>query len=460
MTDDHAEPPGSPGNPNQSREHFRWDERHHQPHTDMSKWQKFWASRSDAGQFVRLLGRSARRVGPVARRYRELLAEPPGAWPVGADAFGVAVSPTRATWGRYLERLRDLGAGAVLLRVPSWEPAPVFELRDDLARLAREGTRITFALVQDRSIVNDPRRWEGFVLEAAERFAELSPTFQVGHAINRKKWGIWHPDEYVRLLDAMAPVRERFPGCRWIGPPVIDFEYYFTINYLVGRRPFDFDGIAALLYVDRRGSPDAVQYRHFDLRRKILLLRAVVRASGHPDVPIHLTEFNWPLRGSGKHSPAGTHVQTDEAGQARYLVIYYLTAAATGGVASAFWWQLVARGYGLLDDESWAERPAYRAFRHLLAQTCGRTVQRLPERTFPLRGFLLGGDGPGAVVYTSGPEIRLDPIARSARAWGLAGEEIDPARLTVGRDPVYLSFAAAPPAEALDLLAASAHRRA
>ena len=35
-----------PGNPSRSRDHFRWDDRHHQPHTDMGKWEKFFASRS------------------------------------------------------------------------------------------------------------------------------------------------------------------------------------------------------------------------------------------------------------------------------------------------------------------------------------------------------------------------------------------------------------------------------
>jgi hypothetical protein len=441
MANDGSDRAGRPGNPRRSREHFRWDERHDQPHTDMSKWQKFWASRSDAAQFVRLLGRSFSQVGPVVKRYRALLAEPPTPHRVAGDAFGVAISPTRGTWDRYRERVHDLGVGALLVRIPSWDPQPVFDLRDELASLARSGIRLTFALVQDRSAVNHPERWATFVRASAVHFAELSPRFQVGHAINRKKWGVWHPDEYLRLLDATAPVRDQFPTCRWIGPPVIDFEYYFTTNYLVGRRPFDFDGIAALLYVDRRGSPDAVQYRHFDLRRKILLLRAVVQASPHPDVPIYLTEFNWPLRGTGKHSPAGAHVQTDEAGQARYLVVYYLTAAATGEVASSFWWQLAAHGYGLLDDETWVERRAYRALKYLLERVRGCEVQRIANLGRPLRGFALRrGDDVTFAVYTSGTQCRLDPALAVARGFDVEGNEVDPAAVTVGPDPLYLNF--------------------
>jgi hypothetical protein len=445
---------GRPGNPNRSRDHFRWDDRHHQPHTDLSKWQKFWASRSDAAQFLRLLGRSVRQVRPVVRRYRALLVEPPGSHPVAADEFGIAISPTRATWDRYLERVRDLGAGALLVRIPSWAPEPVFELRDELESLRREGVSFTFTLLQDRSMVKEPWRWQGFVRQVAVRFSGLSPTFQIGHAVNRKKWGIWHPDEYVRLLEATAPLRKEFPGCRWIGPPVIDFEYYFTANYLVGSRPFDFDGIAALLYVDRRGSPDAVQFGHFDLRRKILLLRAVVQASPHADVPIHLTEFNWPLKGTGKHSPAGAHVQTDESDQARYLVLYYLTAAATGQVASVFWWQLVARGYGLLDeDEGWTARPAYRAFRTLLARTRGGEVCALPERLRPLRGFLLRrADGCAALLYTTGAPYRLDPALPVREAADLLGEPLPARDVLVGLDPIYLSLEDSEPAAVLEIL--------
>ena len=186
-----------------------------------------------------------------------------------------------------------------------------------------------------------------------------------------------------------------------------------------------------------------------------MLLRAVVQASGHPDVPIHLTEFNWPLKGSGKHSPAGEHVQTDEAGQARYLALYYLTAAATGQVASAFWWQLVARGYGLLDeDDAWTERRAYPALKHLLARTRGWEVRRLPASLRPLRGFLLrrGGET-DAVLYTSGETLRLDLALAVRDASDLIGAPLATATLAAGPDPVYLSFGAVEPASILDILA-------
>ena len=458
-TDPNAAEP-RPGNPSRSRDHFRWDERHHQPHTDMGKWEKFFASRADAGQFIRLLGRNLARLGPVVRRYRARLRAPAAPQPLADDAFGVAVSPTRESWPRYLDRIGDLGARALLVRVPAWAPESVFALHDEFARLRSGGVTFTFTLLQNREMVNDPRRWGSFVRDAAACLADLEPAFQLGHAINRKKWGIWHPNEYLRLMEHAAVVREEFPAVRWIGPPVIDFEYYFTTHYLAGPRPFDFDGIAALLYVDRRGSPDNVQYGHFDLYRKILLLRAVVEACGHPDVPIHLTEFNWPLLGSGRHSPAGEHVQTDEERQARYLAVYDLTAAATGEVASVLWWQLVARGYGLLDEDAgWTERRAYRALRYLLTRAGGRAIHRLPERLRPLRGFLMRRDDSiEAFLYTSGRELRLDPALAAQGATTLVGEPIGTSDLAVGPDPVYVALGAAEPAAVLDVLARSSAR--
>jgi hypothetical protein len=426
----------------------------------MGKWEKFWASRSDAAQFFRLLGRNVARLGPIVRRYRALLREEPKPHAVTEHEFGIAVSPTPATWGRYLERIRDLDARALLIRVPAWAPQDVFQLHDEFARLRAAGTRFTFTLLQNRDMVNDPAGWRAFVRETADCLGDLDPTFQLGHAINRKKWGIWQPNEYLRLMEAAVSAREEAPNVRWIGPPVIDFEYYFTTHYLAGERPFDFDGIAALLYVDRRGSPDNVQYGHFDLYRKILLLRAVIQASGHPDVPIHLTEFNWPLKGSGKHSPAGEHVQTDAAGQARYLVLYDLTAAATGQVASTFWWQLVARGYGLIDDDdAWTERRAYRALKHLLARTRGLEVHRLPEAFRPMRGFLLQRAGrTDAVLYTSGGDVHLDPALAAHSATTIVGEPLATSDLAVGPDPVYLALGAAEPAAVLDVLAQSSAR--
>ena len=444
-----ASPRSTPG-----RDRFRWDDRHHQPHTDLSYLRKLWVSRGDAAHFLSLVGCSLRHLAPITAAYRRLLHHPPVPTPVTNTTFGVAVSPRAESWERYREQLERLGVRSLLLRVPVWESEPVLALEPELHKLVRAGYLLTFVLVQDRAAVVDPSRWRAHVERVVGRLGPIAHAFQVGQAPNRKKWGVWRPQEYVQMLDGVAEVRRTLPGYRWLGPSVIDFEYHFTVQFLGGHRPFDFDGIAALLYVDRRGSPENRQYRHFDLRRKILLLRAVVEASGHPLVPLHLTEFNWPLRGTGRHSPAGRCVQTDEARQAAYLVLYNLAAAASGCVANTSWWQLVARGYGLLDEdgESWRPRPALAALRTLQVRAVGSTVHRLPEAFRWVRGYLLAGDGCQAVLYAPRGPLAVAGRLPLAEACTLDGAPIALDRLVLDAEPRYLRLETATCGEALTAL--------
>jgi hypothetical protein len=124
---------GGRANLGRSREHFRWDDRHHQPHTDLSKWRKLWMGRVDLASHVGVVGSGLRHGWPVVRSYRRLLAAPRGAERVRPGALGVAVSPTAATLARYTDNLEELGVRSLLLRVPSWDPDPLFTLRDEFA---------------------------------------------------------------------------------------------------------------------------------------------------------------------------------------------------------------------------------------------------------------------------------------------------------------------------------------
>lgn len=437
------------------KESFRWDDLQNQPHNELSYWQKLWGSRHDLAAFAHLLKANLGQLLPVLGHYRRLLASSVPARPVGSSELGLAISPTVATWSRYEDHLTRLGVRSVLLRIPVWEPEPVWALAKHLEGLRARGIGLTFVLVQDREAVTSPARWSSFVLEAVQRLGELRPTFQVGQALNRKKWGIWRPDEYMRLVEGTAPARSAAPRCRFIGPAVIDFEYHFTIDYLSRPRPFDFDGITSLLYVDRRGSPDATQYGHFDLHRKILLLKAVVEASTHPPVPLVLTEFNWPLRGFGPWAPAGHRVQIDEARQARYLLLYYLGAVTTGVVEASYWWQLVARGYGLLtDDDTWTSRPAYCALATLLRRLPGWHISTLPQRLRPMRGYLLQHGGEHvAVAYSAGAPLKLTRPEAILEARSAQDEPVPTQDLSLGSEPLYLCFGQTEEASVLEALA-------
>ncbi len=172
----------------------------------------------------------------------------------------------------------------------------------------------------------------------------------------------------------------RIPESSCSGPPVIDFEYHVTAAVLnLKRAGFRFDAVSALLYVDRRGAPENRQ-AGLDTVAKVLLLKAIAETARNAAGRCWITEVNWPLR-EGPHSPAGRDVSVDEETQADYLVRYYLLALGTGLVERVFWWQVVARGYGLVDPAD----PASPKAGFLRLEDPGEGAGRHPSRSRPPR---------------------------------------------------------------------------
>jgi hypothetical protein len=158
---------------------------------------------------------------------------------------------------------------------------------------------------------------------------------------------------------------------------VIDFEFQALLA-LVNRGTPDlrFDIVSSLLYVDRRGAPENRQMG-LDTVDKVTLLRAIAEIGRNSDKRCWITEVNWPLW-EGPHSPAGKTVSVNEEEQADYLARYYLLALGTGLVERVYWWQLIARGYGLVSPESdgsLRSRPSLHAFKTLVDQVEGAIFQ-------------------------------------------------------------------------------------
>jgi hypothetical protein len=198
-------------------------------------------------------------------------------------------------------------------------------------------------------------------------FSPYGRHFQVGQAVNRSKWGIWRFSEYLELYAVAAEILRRDPGAELLGPAVIDFELHATAA-LVNMAPESthFDIVSSLLYVDRRGAPENRQLG-FDTVDKVVLLKAIADVARRASPRSWITEVNWPLW-EGPHSPAGKTVAVDEEQQADFLVRYYLLALCTGLVERVYWWQLVAKGYGLIDPSAagaWRRRPALLALANL-----------------------------------------------------------------------------------------------
>jgi hypothetical protein len=227
-----------------------------------------------------------------------------------------------------------------------------------------------------------------------------------------------------------------------LGPAVIDFEPLATAGYLNLPAMPRFDAVASLLYVDRRGAPENRQ-AGFDTVRKVALLKALADTARNAAGRSWITEFNWPLW-EGPHSPAGRMVAVDEETQASYLVRYLVPVLSTGWVERAFWWQLVAKGYGLLAPEEGTlrRRPAFRALATLLAEL-GGTVAEGPLPAPPgARLFRFRRPGGGAVVaaWAVAGEVELEPPGEVGTVVGRDGaaSRIRPRRLRLGPAPVYL----------------------
>ena len=77
-----------------------------------------------------------------------------------------------------------------------------------------------------------------------------------------------------------------------------------------------------------------------------------------------------------------------EQEQADYLVRYYLLALGTGAVERVFWWQMIAKGYGLVDPAGLRRRPAFEAFKTLIRELEGSRLETVFEVPAPARLWL------------------------------------------------------------------------
>jgi len=412
----HAHIPEAPaGAP--ARDQIVWDRLSDQPHQHAGRLSKLRVRLADASIHATTAATVARALPRVWRRYRELPRELYGG-PVPWDGAGVCLRPWPEAPEALLELVEQLGTRHLLLRLHPWQEDHRAE-EELAAELSRRGYDLTFALPQNRELVRDPARWRASLACIGERFTPYGRRFQVGQAINRSKWGVWNLRDYVELARGAEEVLRRHPGVELLGPSVIDFEYHSTIAALnLKGAGYHFDAVSGLLYVDRSGPPEGRQLG-FDAVDKVRLLRAIAdtgincrQAHGR----CWITEMNWPLW-EGPHSPAGRNVSVDEDTQADYLVRYYLLTLGTGLVERVFWWQLVARGYGLVDPGEAPRgrcRPSFLALRTMLRELEGCRLEEVLPAPAPARLYRFRRPDGGEVVAGWSPVPRRGRLPRPA----------------------------------------------
>jgi hypothetical protein len=247
--------------------------------------------------------------------------------------------------------VEELGIEHVLVRVPLWDMERIDDYAAFIRKFTKRGKCVLVNILQDREHIEDHILLKKDIGELFEKLSPFVSEFQVGNAVNRTKWGFFSMDEYLRWYEAVQQVRDTaFPELKLIGSSVIDFEYHYTVRTLFHRFKLHYDRFSALLYVDRRGSPYNRQMLFFDTRRKIDLLYAMVKLSPKSENLVYITEVNWPLSGTAPYAPTSERECVSESEYARFMTDYFEIAEKTGKIARIYWHQLIAPGYGLVDN--------------------------------------------------------------------------------------------------------------
>jgi len=229
--------------------------------------------------------------------------------------------------------------------------------------------KILITIMQDREHIENHELLSKDISTIFQKFEGIANEFMIGNAINRIKWAFVSMEEYLEFYQTIQKVRDReFSHIKLIGSSIIDFEYHFTIRTLFNNYPIHYDKVASLLYVDRRGSPYATQMKIFDFKNKIEFLHSIVKSSSKCNNNIYLTEANWPLTGTAPYAPTSEKECVTEELYDQYMLEYFKIAQKSHKVEKVYWHQLIAPGYGLVDNRNGIIRKtkAFYSFKKIL----------------------------------------------------------------------------------------------
>jgi len=374
------------------------------------------------------------------------------------NRVGMTLHPRPRTWDTERSWITALGVMPLLIRFYHHQTEQEWAFtKQCIQELRAMGYSVSIAMVQDRQAVLHPAHWERFVHGIMEDLAPHIEWVEIGHAINRVKWGLWNIADYARLC---APFRryQQNNGPRFMGPATIDFEYHYTVAALHQLKDvMQLDALSHHLYVDRRGAPENKQ-GSFDTTDKSALLKAI--ASRHTRSPgrVIVSEVNWPLIDTGVFSPVcspyivpgarSNDPSVSEQAYGAYMIRYLLMTLSSGHVERVYWWRLAAHGYGLISDqhEPWRARPAYHAlkqFYHVVEEATFINRSVSPEHVYTYTFLRTDGERvvlayahPGPATYS--PSFAFESIQNqlgreipgNGPAWTLDGDVLYFRRVT------------------------------
>ena len=285
--------------------------------------------------------------------------------PKNSEFYGIGVNLDKGDVQQSL--VDELGVKNLIIRIPLWE----IEKIDEYVKFAKSFGKknILINVIQNRRNIENKELLKQNLSLIFSKFENIANEFQIGTAINRIKWGFFAPCEYLDFYKTAYDLRnEKFPYIRLIGPSVIDFEYHHNVATMFNLKTIKFDCVSALLYVDRRGDPDNTQYGIFNLKNKINLLFSLTKTSPKSSDKIYITETNYPLKNTAPYAPTGEKECVSEGEYVKFMLKYHKIARQSGKISRVYWHQLIAPGYGLVDNRNDKIRkmPQFYAYKEMI----------------------------------------------------------------------------------------------
>ncbi len=213
--------------------------------------------------------------------------------------------------------------------------------------------QILITIIPDRENITNVKLLQKNITIIFNKFNGITTEFMLANAVNRIKWGFININEYLNFCQHIKQIKDKnFSHIKLVGSSIIDFEYFYTTQTLFNNYKIYFDIVASLLYVDRRGSPYNKQYGIFNLENKINFLWTIVKDSNKSSNKIYITETNYPLKNTKPYTPTSDKETINEKLYTKYMLEYFNIAKKTGKINKVFWHQLIAPGYGLVDNRN------------------------------------------------------------------------------------------------------------
>ena len=328
----------------------------------------------------------------------------------------------------------DLNVTTLLIRFELWEIERIEEYLNFIQQF--QDKKIILNIMQDREHVEDLSLLKNDLNILFEQFSPYVDSFQIGTTINRAKWGFFSVREYLSFYQVAYKLKQQYPSIKLLGPSVIDFEYHFTIHALFNFFSLKYDGLSALLYVDRRGAPENTQMG-YNLLKKIDLLDTLALLSPKIKRKIYITETNWPISNTAPYAPTSEHECVDEESYANFVVRYYLLAFASQKIDTVYWHQLIAPGYGLIDNrEGIRKRAAFDAFKTMTQQLQAMHFKSFTQRQEYFRLILTSGTKEVEIHWAV--QKQANPILTPQGYISRDGIYVTKKEVYVGPEPIYL----------------------